>query len=128
MFMKMFREQDIDKTKRIIGPGPFFCSFCGLQLIEGGHMMEKFFLCPDAGEFTWSPPGTVRVEVDGTSYVVGDTNLSDKDLEQQRQYYEMCADAHERSAELRATENVEASETFTTLKTANDRRADRAGL
>jgi hypothetical protein len=126
--MKLMREQDIDKTKRIIGPGPFFCSFCGKQLIEGGHMMEKFFLCPDAGEFTWSPPHLVRVEVDGASYVVAGKELTDKELAQQRMYYQMCADAHERSNEFRAIEVAEASETFDALKTANDRRADRAGL
>lgn len=103
-FYKMFRKQDLEKTTRIIGPGPFYCSFCGKRLVESGHMMEKFFLCEDAGEFTWNPSDLVRVEIDGTSYAVAGQGMSVKEIEKQRQYYEMCADAHKRSADRRKEE------------------------
>lgn len=98
--MKMFQDHDIDKTARIIGPGPFYCSFCGTKMDEAGHMMEKFYLCPNAGEFTWSPPSWVRVEIDGTSYVVAERDVSDDELKRERGYYEMCVDAHARATEL----------------------------
>lgn len=32
-----------------------FCSFCGQQCVEGGHMVSTFMMCPTHGEFTIAP-------------------------------------------------------------------------
>lgn len=127
-FYKMLRETDIAKAAQIIGPGPFYCAFCGKKLNESGHMMSKFFMCPDAGEFTWGPQDAMeRVEIDGTSYLVAGVNTSKEELEKQRQYYEMCADAHKAAAERRKEDEAERSKATLELKQANDRREGRAG-
>lgn len=127
-FMKMFRQQEIAKTDQIIGPGPFYCAFCGKKLQEGGHMMSKFFMCEDAGEFTWGPPDAMeRVEIDGTSYLVAGVNTTKEELQKQRQYYEMCADAHKRSADWRKEDDAKRARGTVELKESNDRREGRAG-
>jgi hypothetical protein len=127
-FYKMIRDQEIGKAAQIIGPGPFYCAFCGKKLNESGHMMSKFFMCEDAGEFTWGPQDAMeRVEIDGTSYLVAGLNTSDEELQTQRSYYKMCADAHKRSAERRKEDVAERAMATNELKVSNDRREGRAG-
>ncbi len=43
-------EDKFDPSKQKI-----FCSYCGSQLREMGHMFSIFMLCPVHGEFTPSP-------------------------------------------------------------------------
>lgn len=95
-----FEKEWTDRQKRkrdfIIGPGPFFCRDCGKQMIEGGHLMESFFMCPDAGEFT--PGSMLRVEIDGVSYWC-DPEMKKKDLEREREYFKQSRDAHKYAKE-----------------------------
>jgi hypothetical protein len=89
--------QHAELVDAIIGPGPFYCSDCGKQMIEAGHLMTSFFLCPDAGEFTPGPP-KLRVVLDGVSYWT-DPRRSADELAQAREYFKQSRDAHERAHE-----------------------------
>lgn len=93
-YLSQVKEYEEWQKTRIIGTGPFFCSHCGKQMEAAGHMTGKFFMCPDAGEFT---PGPIMeyVVIDGVPWLVADSDATEEEVQRQREYYKQSREMHQ---------------------------------
>ncbi len=56
---------------------PIYCAFCGQRLVQAGHMVSQFLLCPTHGEFTPGP--TVMQQRDGSWRILWESEVARSD-------------------------------------------------